>query len=128
MLIEFTVGNYRSFREPQTLSMVATTLKSRDPALDENTVIQLSGNPDLLTGAAVYGANASGKSNLIQALDFMRRFVLNSHRETRATGGIDAEPFRLSRATINQPSHFEIAFIAENRRYRYGFEVTQERV
>src|SRR5690606_35966436 len=55
-------------------------------------------------------------------------FVLNSHRETRATGGIDAEPFRLSRATINQPSHFEIAFIAENRRYRYGFEVTQERV
>lgn len=128
MLIEFTVGNFRSFREPQTLSMVATPLKSKDPLLDENTRIQIADNPPLLTSAAVYGANASGKSNLIQAIFFMRSFVLNSPKETRATGGIDVEPFRLSTSTANQPCHFEMVFIESGKRYRYGFEVTREKV
>ena len=128
MLVEFTVGNYRSFRTPQTLSMVAASLKSRDPLLDENTVIQIANNPDLLTSAALYGANASGKSNLVQALAFMQRFVLNSPKETKPTGGIRVEPFRLHTATISQPSHFEIVFIVDGKRYRYGFEATQERV
>lgn len=62
MLIEFTVGNFRSFRDPQTLSLVAAPIKSKDPELDENTVIKTAANPDLLTSAAMYGANASGKA------------------------------------------------------------------
>ncbi|MCP4362380.1 MAG: ATP-binding protein [Chloroflexi bacterium] len=128
MLIEFTVGNYRSFRVPQTLSMVAAPIKSKDPSLDQNSVFQLPNNPSLLTSAAVYGANASGKSNLVEALAFMKSFVMNSPKETNATGGIDAEPFRLSTVTIGQPSHFEIVFIESGKRYRYGFEVTSERI
>lgn len=128
MLIEFTVGNFRSFRDPQTLSLVAAPIKSKDPALDENAVIQMADNPDLLTSAAIYGANASGKSNLVQALGFMKRFVMHSPKETKATGGIQVEPFRLHAAAVGQPSHFEIVFIEEGKRYRYGFEVTKERV
>ena len=128
MLIEFTVGNYRSFHEPQTLSMIAAPIKSKNPSLDENTVFQTPDNPALLTSTAVYGANASGKSNLIQALAFMKHFVLNSPKETEATGGIRVDPFRLSKSTIQQPSHFEIVFIESGKRYRYGFEATKERV
>lgn len=128
MLIEFTVGNFRSFRDPQTLSLVAAPIKSKDPELDKNTVIKVADNPDLLTSAAMYGANASGKSNLVQALDFMKRFVMHSPKETKATGGIQVEPFRLHAVTVGQPSHFEIVFIEGGKRYRYGFEVTKERV
>ena len=128
MLIEFTVGNFRSFRDPQTLSMLAAPIKSQHPSLDENTIIQLPDNPALLTSAAIYGANASGKSNLVQALAFMQRFVMHSLKETKATGGIQVEPFRLHAATVRQPSHFEIVFIEDGKRYRYGFEVTKERV
>lgn len=128
MLIEFTVGNYRSFQNPQTLNLVASSLKSRDPALDEDTVIRVPDNPSLLTSTAVYGANASGKSNLVQAMDFMRSFVLNSTRGTGTTGGIEVEPFRLRVSTISRPSHFEIVFIRSGKRYRYGFEATAERV
>lgn len=128
MLIEFTVGNFRSLRAPQTLSMLATPIKSQNPSLDENTVIQLPDNPALLSSAAIYGANASGKSNLVQALAFMKRFVMHSLKETKATGGIQVEPFRLHAATGGQPSCFEIVFIQEGKRYRYGFEVTKERV
>ncbi len=128
MLIEFSVGNFRSFRDKATFSMVAANLSAKEKVLDENNTFEPEGGPRLLTSAAVYGANASGKSNLVRAMGFMREFVLNSPKGTRPTGGIDVEPFRLSTTTASQPSHFEIVFIAEGRRYRYGFEVTSERV
>lgn len=128
MLIEFTVGNYRSFKEPQTLSLVAAPLKSKDKLIDANNIIRTKGQPDLLTSAAIYGANASGKSNLIKALGFMRSFVRDSLKETRREGGIDTESFRLNPASAAQPSYFEVVFIQEGVRYRYGFEADQERV
>ncbi len=129
MLIEFTVGNYRSFNQPQTLSMVAAPIKAKNPALNENCVINLSGsNPNLLTSAALYGANASGKSNLFKALLFMKQFVIRSSQGTNPTGGIGVEPFRLRIDTLTQPSSFEIVFVQEEKRYRYGFEVTSDRV
>lgn len=128
MLIEFTVGNYRSFKDPQTLSLVATPLKSKDKRLDANNVIEREGQPTLLTSAAIYGANASGKSNLLQAISFMRRLVLSSPRWTERIGGIEVEPFRLNVSTLAQPSYFEVVFVAAGTRYRYGFEVTTERV
>ncbi len=129
MLIEFSVENFRSFRDLATFSMVAAKLRAKNKALDENNVFRAPGNnPPLLTSAAIYGANASGKSNLVAAMDFMRRFVIDSTRETKATGAIDAESYRLSTTTIHQPSHFEMVFVLDDKRYRYGFEVTRERV
>lgn len=128
MLIEFTVGNFRSFKEPETFSMVAASLTSPDPKLDTENVIPVDKGLELLTSAALYGRNSSGKSNLLAALGFMREIVLNSSKDTQATDAIPTEQFRLSTETREQPSLFEVAFIAAGQRYRYGFEVDTRRV
>lgn len=128
MLIEFTVGNYRSFKEPVTLSMVATKTRARNKQVDANNVFVVDDKLSLLKSAAVYGANASGKSNLIGAIHFMRVFVLNSSEANQVLNPIDVEQFRLSTETAGQPSFFEVVFLLEGKQYRYGFEVTLERV
>lgn len=128
MLIEFSVGNYRSYQAINTLSMVAATITSQPPELDVQNVIDVLNGPRLLTSAAIYGANASGKSNFIKALHFMRQFVLASSRETQIAEMIQVEHFRLSLETDGRPSHFEVVFLLDGRQYRYGFEVTVQRV
>jgi uncharacterized protein len=128
MIIEFSVGNFRSFKEQVTLSMVAAILKARDQKINENNTIKVDDTLTLLTSAAVYGANASGKSNLITAIKFMRSFILGSSRDTQATEIIDIDNFKLSTETEDKPSHFEMVFIADGVQYRYGFDVNQERV
>jgi len=128
MLIEFSVGNFRSFKERVTLSMVAAKLKARDPQVNENNTILVNDNLTVLTSAAVYGANASGKSNVVQALAFMRNLVLTSANELQAGEPIAVEPFRLSTETEKEPSFFEIVFKLNNIQYRYGFEVNPSMV
>jgi predicted ATPase len=128
MLVEFNVRNYKSFKDTATLSLAATRLVSRDRELDDDTVFAVDADLKLLTGAAIYGANAGGKSNLAHAIIFMRTFVLNSSKETQAGDKIPIEPFALSPDTRQQPSEFEIIFIAEGTQYRYGFEVDAARV
>ncbi|AFZ15000.1 hypothetical protein Cri9333_4209 [Crinalium epipsammum PCC 9333] len=128
MLIEFSVGNYRSFKEQVTFSMVAANLVSKDKSLDVNNVFAIDQELKLLKSAAIYGANASGKSNLAKALSFMKRFMVNSSKETQSTDEISVEPFRLSTETEGKPSYFELVFLMGGRKYRYGFEVTQTRV
>ncbi|MGB3206483.1 MAG: ATP-binding protein [Crinalium sp.] len=128
MLIEFSVGNYRSFKEQVTFSMVAANLVSKDKSLDTTNVFAIDQKLNLLKSAAIYGANASGKSNLAKALSFMKWFMVNSSKETQSTDEIGVEPFRLSTETEGKPSYFELVFLMDGRKYRYGFEVTQERV
>jgi uncharacterized protein len=127
MLIGFSVGNYRSFKDPVTFSMVATEAAAGNEELDSNNVFTVSQDLSLLKSAAIYGANASGKSNLILAIYFMRNFVLKSSL-IQITDKILIEPFRLNIDTINSPSFFEIIFQLEGKIYRYGFEVTREKV
>lgn len=128
MLIEFSVGNYRSFKEPVTFSMVAANLVAKDKKLDENNVFAVDDELKLLKSAAVYGANASGKSNLAQALSFMKWFMVNSSRETQSTDAINVEPFRLSTDTEKEPSYFELVFLMDGKRYRYGFEADNKQI
>lgn len=128
MLIEFTVGNFRSIKEPVTLSMVAANLVSKDRILDRENVIEVEDDLRLLKSAAIYGANASGKSNIATAIQFMRSFILNSSRETQLQDKIRAESFRLSTETENAPSFFQMVFLLDEKKYRYGFEVTPQRV
>lgn len=128
MLIEFTVGNFRSFKDPVTLSMVATDLVAKDKRLDEENVIEVDDDLRLLKSAAIYGANASGKSNLVRAVDFMRDFVLNSSRATQLEDRIPVESFRLSTATEKKASFFQMVFLLDGKQYRYGFEVTTRKV
>ncbi len=128
MLIEFSIGNYRSFKEQVTFSMVAANLAEIDKKLDDNNVFAVDDELKLVKSAAIYGANASGKSNLAQALRFMKWFMVNSSKDTQSTDEIGVEPFRLSTDTENQPSYFELVFLMNGRKYRYGFEATRERV
>lgn len=128
MLIEFTVGNYRSFKEPATLSMVAANTKARDPQVNENNTIVVDNKLTLLTSTVIYGANASGKSNFIRAMGFMRRFVITSSKESVIDEQIKVSPFRLSTATENKPSFFEVVFLFEDVKYRYGFEANRKEV
>lgn len=129
MLVEFSVGNYKSFKDPVTLSMVAARrLASRDRTLDQNTVIPIDDSLSLLTSAAVYGANASGKSNLADAFKFMKSFVINSSKDTQVSERIPVEPYALDPETINQPTHFEVICILQGTQYRYGFDVDAARV
>lgn len=124
MLIDFEVGNYLSFKDPVRLSMVAVNAYKEH--LEDNT-FEL-GDFRLLKSAAVYGANASGKSNLLAAMIFMRRFVLSSSKETQVEDEIPVTPFLLDTATENAPSRFEITFIQSGVRYRYGFEADRRAV
>lgn len=126
MLVEFTVGNFRSFRESVTLSMVAANISEKNKQLEQDNVIH-SGDMRVLKSAAIYGANASGKSNLIAAFAFMRELVLKSTK-TNSEEEIDVEPFLLNSANIDQPSHFEVTLQANGFRYRYGFDVSREKV
>ena len=130
MLIQFSVANYRSFKDEVTFSMLASSLKAKHPELNKKNLFAAHGGVNLLTSAAIYGANASGKSNLIAAMSFMRHFVIHSAnvKEEGDAEGIEVEPFRLSTETDTEPSFFEVVFIAKEQRYRYGFEVTAERV
>lgn len=123
MLIEFSVGNFRSFKERVTLSLQAST----DDWLEESHVATVAGER-LLKSAAIFGANASGKSNLLDAMECLFDFVWNSSKESQQGDRIPVIPFRLSTATESEPSHFEVVFLQNGTRYRYGFEARPERV
>ena len=124
MLVQFTVKNCKSFKDKATLSLVASSIKERKT---ENT-FQISKDLSLLKNAVIYGANASGKSNLLRAMSFMKNFILNSSKETQISELIQIERFRLNTETENQPSYFEIIFIHKKIQYRYGFAVTEKEV
>ena len=124
MLLRFTVGNFKSFKEKATLSLEATS----DDWLEEGNVAVV-GERRLLKAAAIYGANASGKSNLLTAMAFFRDWVENSSKETQSGERIPvAAPFLLHVDTETAPTFFEAVFLHEGTRYRYGFETTQERI
>jgi uncharacterized protein len=122
MLLKFSVANYKSFKESQELDLTATADKTH---IAENTFPVK--NHRLLKSVAIYGPNASGKTNLLVAVGFMRSFVLNS-TNNQSGEEIRTNVFKLDSHTINKPSMFEIEFFVENIRYRYGFAVNKTRV
>jgi uncharacterized protein len=128
MLIEFSVGNYRSFKEVVTFSMVAAPIVVGGSPVNGSNLFSATKEIELLKSAAIYGANASGKSNLVRAISFMKEFTINSVVGSRITSEIDTEFYRLNTAFEEEPSYFEMVFIIGNTRYRYGFEVDRQSV
>ena len=126
MLVEFRIKNFHSLRDEQVFSLVA----SKDKTLqDTNTLTTgISAAPLLLRSAAVYGANASGKSNLIKALQYMRGVVAESATVIQPGQSFAVQPFRLDAQSANQPSEFEITFLLDGVRYQYGFAMTAQRI
>ncbi len=121
MLIEFRVKNFRSFRDECRLSMVA----AEDASLPDNRFS--AGGFNLLRSAVIYGANASGKSNLIEAITFMQTFITESAKN-QPGDEISVHPFRLDSRSESQPSEFEITFLFDGVRYEYGFAVNSTEV
>ncbi len=123
MLIEFRVENHRSIRDEQALTMEAGRVGDEmDPRPRS-----VKGQPvRLLPVAALYGANASGKSNLLGALSFMRDAVIQSHRAWPPEGGVPREPFAWG-AKATEPSLFEVTVLVDGVRYQYGFVVDDQR-
>jgi len=121
MLVQFTVGNYRSFAEPQTLSFEATSISE----YPENTFE--SNNTKLLNGIALYGANSSGKSNFLGAIGEMKDFIFSTFNKS-SSNELNYDPFLLRESLSNSPSIFEVVFIHKSMQYRYGFEVTSKSI
>lgn len=123
MLIEFSVGNFLSFKDVMTLSMVAS-----DSEQNENRHVFAVNDYKLLKSSVIYGANASGKSNLIKAIAFARIFIINSSKDTQVDEEIPVKRFLLDTHTENKPSSFEFVFLVDNITYRYGFSLNPEEV
>lgn len=124
MLLRFVVSNHLSIRDRQELSLVASSLSDTEDGL-----IECASSPTgfVLPAVVVYGANASGKSNLVGALESMRRMVLLSHSEGKPDGGVlGRQHFRLDGACAAAPSHFEVDFVLDDVRHHYGFRATSE--
>ncbi len=126
MFVEFRVKNFRSLRDEQVLSLVA----SKDKTLAETHTMDtgLKATQSLLRSAVVYGANASGKSNLLKALQYMRGVVLESATVIQPGQAFGVQPFRLNYQTANQPTEFEVTVILGGVRYQYGFAMTPQRI
>lgn len=123
MLVEFSVGNYLSFKDTVTFSMVAADIHQHDKTHKFEWK-----NLSLLKSACIYGANASGKSNFVKAFKFATDFIKNSSKESQIGEEIKITPFLLSTETENKPSLFEFVFVIDDFKYRYGFEITKEKI
>ncbi len=128
MIIEFRVQNFRSFRDEQVLNFVASNY---DKSLPENVISpNLPGLPELrlVKAIALYGPNAGGKSNLLAALNFLRRLVVESAADFKPDQPIPAEPFLLDPDFAKKPTIVDLTFVAENTRYEFAVAATSERV
>ena len=126
MLIQFSVRNFKTFKEKATLNLIASSEKEAKGS--ENISDTNNYKLRILKSAVIYGANASGKTKFIEALMFMKNFVISSSKESQKGDKIPVEPFRLSAETEGKPSEFEVIFVYQNIMYRYGFEVDRDKI
>lgn len=126
MLVEFRVQNFRSLRDEQVFSLVA----SKDKTDLDTHAFQtgLSAVPSVLLSSAIYGGNASGKSNVIKALQYMRGLVTESASGMQPGQLFQFQPFRLDTQSGEQPTTFEVTFLIDGIRYQYGFAMTASRI
>lgn len=121
MLVNFTFKNFRSFRDEMTLSMEAASIQELSGAVAK------SCDEELLPVAVMYGANSSGKSNVLKALKAMRDVLLNSVK-LNPKDRLDAEPFCLDLTSAEEPTSFEIQFTLNGSKFRYGFDYTASEI
>lgn len=123
MLLNFSLGNFRSFNQVQTIDFRATGLVSENKDVDENNIVGTDG--DFIKVAGVYGANASGKSNIIIGLHFVKSMIVSSLDSEKIIASFYS-PFRLLADQTPNKGYFQVTLIIENKRYRYGFTLQNE--
>ncbi|NRD51017.1 AAA family ATPase [Corallococcus exiguus] len=123
MLVEFRVENHRSVRDEQVLTMEEGRVGGAEDARPRSVA---GHSTRLLPVAALYGANASGKSNVLGGLAFMRHAVMRSHRMWPPEGGVPRDSFAWG-SKASEPSLFEVTLLIDGVRYQYGFVANDER-
>lgn len=121
MIQELKIKNFCSFRDEVTLSFEA----SKDSFAENTQVVQIN-NTKLLRYAIIYGYNASGKSNILNAFDFLKEFWFHKPVDIDESTGI--VPFRLDESSPNQPTRFELTFYVDNTKYSYQLELDSVQV
>lgn len=121
MIISFTIENWISFRNKTTFSMVA----SRERRHGERVVKVPKFPLRILPVAAIYGANASGKTNFFNALNFIQEFVIKGRAPQTPIG---VEPYRLDSISRDKPTRFSMELLIEEVVYEFSFAVTQKKV
>ena len=121
MLLSFTVGNFRSFKEKKTFSMKAASIQELKEFVREDN------NFKLLPSIAIYGANSSGKSNLISAIGMMKKVLLSSVK-TNPTEELRTDSFKLDELYPQRPTFFEVVFTSGDNTYKYGFEYSPRKI
>ncbi|MCK6426669.1 MAG: AAA family ATPase [Burkholderiaceae bacterium] len=126
MLLEFRVRNFRSIRDEQALNLIASG--DKELATTHLASTGLKSAPHALRTVVVYGPNASGKSSLLRALDYMRAVVAESATVIQPGQTYNVQPFKLDPATAHQPTEFEITFLLSGVRHQYAFAMTPQRI
>ncbi|MFY0603574.1 MAG: ATP-binding protein [Flavobacteriaceae bacterium] len=120
MLVEFSVKNFRSINELQTISFAPTGLKSAEKykEIDEGNITNVDGFKSFKT-IGIYGANASGKSNIVKALD---SFIKAITQEASSNSNLDSlcDPFKFQDDFEFTESYFQLVLIIDGKKYRYG--------
>ena len=124
MIISFSVKNFKTFKKKATISLLASNY-DKTTRVEENIFSDNIFNLKILKSSVIYGANASGKSKFLEALLFMKSFVIESSKETQKGDLISVVPFKLSTVSENENTEFEIVFVQKNTIFRYGFEVNK---
>lgn len=122
MLIEFRFKNYRSFRDEAILSMEATGLGSF-----KNSLISY-GSLRILPGAAIYGKNGGGKSNVIRAFWLAVQFIRNAQRTQHEKAAVPVIPFALNDYSTSEPTEFTFVYTLDDIKYWYSFSATREKI
>ena len=126
MLVSFSVKNFRSVSEEQTISMVASVGAKRKKEISFSTDNSFA--PHLLRTACLFGSNGSGKSSLVYAFEFFRGFIVSSAKDTQEGEKINVTAFQFDSQYRDMPSEFEVIFVHQGALFQYGFAVDQNRV
>lgn len=128
MLVEFKIQNFWSFNDEQTLSMVAST-STKESCNAANTItVNKMGIECLIKSAAIFGANAAGKSNLAKGFYVFRKIVLESLKSLESDSLNLAVPFLIKDEYFDIPTEFEVTFFFEGKLYRYGLSLNNGKV
>ncbi len=127
MILEFSVENYKSFQDLQVLSLQTAALKEVETDISFKRTHQIEGAPKIVKTKAIYGANASGKSNMIAAMASFWRVIYNCLQPDNVL--IDViDPYRLTEHDLLRPSYFQIIILIKGVQYRYGFEADRQKI
>ncbi|MFI6293581.1 ATP/GTP-binding protein [Nonomuraea sp. NPDC050790] len=128
MLLAFRAGNIHSFRDELDFSMEATAQAEEGVPREVRWHQKVGSTLKVLPAAGVFGANGSGKTNLLRAMTALREHVLFSFRSGDPAGGVHRQHFRLDPAADDRPTKFEIDLILDGVRYEYGVSMDSEKI